>query len=183
MKKISITFLLTAILVITGCTKDTENKNTQAPADLFNQKIDQLVESMPITWESLNQTLGVSLRSPTHFEDGFSSSLTRNVKIGDTLVNSVFYREKNNHMIVYFKFRGTPCLSPKHFKETYFSERDPVTASTDGFSKIYRLIKPNWALGMFTAQRNGQECIMSIVFRDSNYPEEWEAPSKENAPE
>ena len=147
------------------------SSNTQADQLAFYQKIDQLIENMPIDWDKLNKIINVPLTPVTSSEGGYKSSLTQNVTVDEAQIAVILYKEKPDGAFLYFEFSGTPCYSPTYFIDRYFKGNTPTISTTDGISKVYRLSKPEWGFGMFTAPRNGQECIMSLTFRGVAHPD------------
>lgn len=147
-------------LLLTACQKPAGNM------DAFNQKMDQLIAQMPLSYEQLNSALDNNLRPLTGQNDSSQGALTRDVMVGSVKVDVIWARLRDDTTYMYFEFSGNPCYSPDHFKNTYYTGQTPETALADGVSNIYRSDRSHIAVGLMTVERDGKECLTNIILRN-----------------
>ena len=158
-------FVLLIIIMSTSCGDKMDIKNMN-----FYQKVDYIIEKMPLTWADYNQIFDNQLEALEPPDDPWKMSETRNIVLSDLFIGDVVIREKNVGTFTYIMFASNTCHSPEYFIEKYFKDKKPeYYTGDDVFYDYYTLDYPDWTLTLTFWDDGKTKCLRSLLFKDHLY--------------
>ena len=164
MKK-QILLVLMIIIMSTSCGDKMDIKNMN-----FYQKVDYIIEKMPLTWAEYNQIFDNQLEALEGRSETLNMSDTENIMVSNVLVDEVVVRERNSGTFTYIAFALDTCFSPDYFIEQYFREKKAESYWGDHEDyKYYTLQKESWTLTLTFWDDGKTKCLRSLLFKDHLY--------------
>ena len=136
----------------------------------FNQKVDYIIENMPLRWSDYNKIFNYQLKRLEPVNESTDTSQTFNVYLSENLVNDVGIRERTFATFTYFDFNPDNCHSAEYFIEKYFKGEKPAYYAGDGEDyEYYTLHKGRWTFTLTVNDDGKTKCLQSLLFKDHLY--------------
>lgn len=149
----------------TACGEEMDPKNMN-----FYQKIDYIIENMPLNWAEYNEVFNGQLNVLKPRGDKFKTSRTEDIQLPDILINDIVIREDNFGTFADFGFNSDTCHSPDYFIEKYFKGEEPESYLGDGINYYYYVLHNlRWKLELQFGYKGDKKCLIALLFKDRLY--------------